>query len=84
LGPTGESERTLLRQLSTLPSGKQQQVGDATVTAEAPYQSASGRTCRALHVTRGKQQPATQRLACSDGKSWFFVPDVFGSNAVTE
>jgi len=79
LPPSGEADRTLLRQLAKLPSGAPQRVGDALVVAEPAYQAASGQTCRALHVTQAKAS-ALHRLACSDGKTWFFVPDVFGSN----
>lgn len=84
LAPTGESERALLRQLSGLPNGKAQRVGDATIVAEPLYHAASGRSCRALSVTPSAKQQATHRLACSDGQSWFFVPDVFGANALGE
>lgn len=71
-----EQERELLRKVASLPSGNPSRVGSTLVTAEAPYTAASGRTCRALHVGEGKQ--ATERLACNDGRAWFFVPDVFG------
>jgi len=77
----GETERAVLGQLSTLRSGTPSRIRDAEVLAEAPYPSASGRTCRALRVTPVQTKHASQRLACSDGKAWFFVPDVFGSNA---
>lgn len=80
LAPNGDAERTLLLQLAKLPSGTPRRVSDATVVAEPAYQAASGQTCRALHVTQGNAS-ARHRLACSDGKSWFFVPDVFGSNS---
>lgn len=80
LVPTSESERALLKQLSGLPNGKAQRVGDATIVAEPPYHAASGHLCRALSVTAGANQQASHRLACSDGQSWFFVPDVFGAN----
>ncbi len=81
LAPSGEADRALLRQLPKLPSGAPQRVGDATVVAEPAYQAASGQTCRALHVTHANAS-ARHRLACTDGKTWFFVPDVFGSNAL--
>jgi len=80
LAPGGETDRNLLRQLTKLPSGAPQRVGDATVVAEPAYEAASGQTCRALHVTIANAA-ARHRLACSDGKAWFFVPDVFGSNS---
>lgn len=73
------SERAILRDLSALPSAKPQHVGDAVVVAEAPYEAASGRTCRALQVTAAGKP--SRRLACSDGKAWFFVPEVFGVSA---
>lgn len=81
LAPTGEGERALLRQLGTLPSGAARRVGDADVLAEEPYQAASGRVCRALQLTRQQPTRVSRRLACNDGKAWFFVPNVFGSNA---
>lgn len=75
-----EQERGILREVASLPSGVARQVGGSSVVAEAPYVAASGRTCRALQLS---SQPPTQtlhRLACSDGKAWFFVPDVFGGD----
>lgn len=80
LAANGDGERALLRELPKLPSGASQRVSDATVVAEPAYQAASGQTCRALHVTHGNAS-ARHRLACTDGQSWFFVPDVFGSNS---
>jgi len=82
LAPSGEGERTLLAELSVLPSGTARRVGEATVVAEAAYVSASGRTCRALHLKRSGR--TYHRLACNDGKLWFFVPDVFGNDAAAE
>jgi hypothetical protein len=73
---TSDSDRALLNQLSALPNGRPQRVGDATVIADAPYSAASGRNCRALHLTTSHSNQ-TKRLACSDGQLWFFVPDVF-------
>jgi hypothetical protein len=80
LAPSGEGERALLRQLPSLPSGAPQRLGAGTVVAEPPYEAASGQTCRAIHLTQTNAS-AHLRLACSDGKTWFFVPDVFGSNS---
>lgn len=79
LAPSGEADRSLLRQLPNLPSSTPQRVGEAMVVAEPAYQAASGQTCRALHMTQANAS-ARHRLACSDGRTWFFVPDVFGSN----
>jgi len=81
--PSDAGERALLNQVAGLPSGGARQIGQTTVVAEDPYQAASGRVCRALRVTQEKNR-ATTRLACSDGKSWFFVPDVFASNPAPE
>lgn len=80
LGAKSEGERELLKEAASLPSGAPRRVGGATVVAEAPYAAASGRTCRALHVTLREHQ-ASQRLACTDGRAWFFVPDVFGASS---
>jgi hypothetical protein len=76
LAARGDNERKLLGELGKLPSGTPQRVGDASVVAEEPYVAASGRTCRALSITTSRA--ALHRLACGDGKTWFFVPDVFG------
>lgn len=73
----GDSERAVLAQLGSFPSGAARRVGDITVSAEPPYPAASGRTCRSLHVSSGHAGARQDRLACTDGKSWFFVPDVF-------
>jgi hypothetical protein len=72
----GESERALLTQLATFPTGTARRVGDLSVRAEAPYPAASGRTCRELHISSGQAGTQRERLACTDGRSWFFVPDV--------
>ena len=79
LSAKSELERALLRRAATLQTGTRQAFGESTVVAEAPYAAASGRTCRTLHVERGRA--ASHRLACSEGATWFFVPDVFGSEA---
>jgi len=71
-----DAERGVLREVASLPSGVARRVGNAQVTAESAYNSASGRTCRALALTIS--QHTVHRLACSDGQAWFFVPDVFG------
>jgi hypothetical protein len=71
-------ERSVLQELPKLPNGVAQKLANATVTADAPYAAASGRTCRAIHlggVTSGRKE----LLACSTGAEWFFVPDVFGT-----
>jgi hypothetical protein len=78
VGARSESERALLGELTSLPSNAPRRFRDATVVAEPPYAAASGHTCRAVHVTTPKA--AVHRLACGDGKNWFFVPDVFGSS----
>lgn len=74
-----EQERAVLREAASLPSGVARRISGTNVLAEAPYVAASGRTCRALQLSEHASQ-AIHRLACSDGKAWFFVPDVFGSN----
>ena len=78
LSPQTANERLLLQQLSALPNGTPRRVGDASVVAEAPYNAASGHTCRALQLTSSQKRTTDHRLACTDGRGWFFVPDVFG------
>jgi hypothetical protein len=77
LSPQTANERQLLQQLSQLPNGKAQRIGDTNVIADAPYSAASGHTCRAVQLTGGPKRTADHRLACTDGHAWFFVPDVF-------
>jgi hypothetical protein len=77
LGGETEGERQLLKRLSGLPSSAPQRVGATTVVAEPPYTAASGRTCRALHLTIAAH--TSHKLACRHEASWFFVPDVFGA-----
>jgi hypothetical protein len=76
-----ESESAVLRRVGTLPTGSPERVGDLVVNAERPYPAASGRTCRALSVSAASGKSSKPLLACSDGKSWFFVPDVFGATS---
>lgn len=75
--PAGNaSERNLLVEVSHMPTGTRQRVGELDVTAAAPYSAASGRTCRPLELATGGK--LDRRLACTDGRDWFFVPKVFG------
>lgn len=80
LAGNNDTERALLARVGKLPSGNAQQIGGASVVAQPPYVAASGRTCRALLIAAAPARPAQHRLACSNGESWFFVPDVFGSS----
>jgi hypothetical protein len=73
-----EDERAVLAQLPRLPTGKPQRVRGTSVVADEPYEAASGRRCRTLHLQDGAQPNFTDRLACTNGKQWFFVPNVFG------
>ena len=73
------TERQVLSRVAGLPSGIATRIGDATVNAEAPYAAASARSCRALHITLSTSQQTLDRVACNDGRVWFFVPDIFGA-----
>lgn len=77
LSPKTANERLLLEQLSQLPKGTPRRIGDASVVADAPYNAASGHTCRALELRPRHAGAPDHRLACTDGRAWFFVPDVF-------
>lgn len=72
-----ETERQVLSRVGNLPSGIATQIGDASVNAEAPYAAASARSCRALHITLSASRQTLHRVACKEGASWFFVPDIF-------
>jgi hypothetical protein len=70
-------EQQVLQQLDALPAGQASVVGEYSVMPEAPYQAASGRTCRKLTLNSRSTKSSSLRLACSDGTRWQFVPDVF-------
>ncbi len=78
------SEQNILQQVAQLPPGSAKTIGDSVVIAEPAYYAASGRTCRALSITQGQRKQASHRLACTDGRAWFFVPDVLGLQTATE
>lgn len=84
LSPQTANERLLLQQLSQLPNGSARRIGDASVVAEAPYNAASGHTCRALQLTPSQTGKPDHHLACTDGRGWYFVPDVFMGAAAAE
>jgi hypothetical protein len=77
LNPQSANERLLLQQLSQLPNGTPRRVGDSNVVADAPYNAASGHSCRAVRLVAERTHTIDRRLACTDGRGWFFVPDVF-------
>lgn len=79
--PTSAAEQEILKQLESLPSGKQATIGGVVVVADPPYFAASGRTCRRLLMTLRGGGPGHQRLGCKDGASWFYAPDVFATPA---
>jgi hypothetical protein len=74
-----QAEQQLLARVGSLPSGSAQQLAGLSVIAEPAYAAASGHTCRALSITQSNPAAQRQRIACTDGKNWFFVPDVFGA-----
>lgn len=75
------SEREVLKQIPTMPSGAARRFGDLWVTAASPYAAASGRTCRPLELGQTRAQQTIHRLACTAGGAWFFVPDVFATSS---
>jgi hypothetical protein len=81
LAARSEAERAVLLKIATLPNDTPQQVGNITVVAGPPYDAASGRTCRALRLKSAGAGGSSDRLACSVGGAWFFVPDVFAGSA---
>lgn len=79
LTAASEAEREIIRQLPQLREGAEVRVRDFSVVGDPAYSSASGRTCRALHLTQRGTGKVQHRLACSEGSTWFFVPDVLGA-----
>lgn len=78
LSPKSAHERLVLQQVASLPSGTAKRIGNGSVVADTPYDAASGHTCRALEMTPENTQKIRHRLACTDGRGWFFVPEVLG------
>lgn len=81
--PADEAERRLLAALPQMPPSSPRRIGERTITAGVPYEAASGRKCRVVHVARGNTG-SSSRLACSDGARWFFVPEVFVGGVTRE
>lgn len=81
LPASSPGEQSILKEVGQLPPGTPQTFGDSVVVAEPIYSAASDRSCRALHITRDSGKQVRQRLTCSDGNGWFFVPDVLGLEA---
>jgi hypothetical protein len=76
LEPASDAERAVLQQLDALAPDQPRDSGTTTIVAGPEYEAASGRRCRAVHVTISKSRASQTRLACRDGNGWFYVPDV--------
>jgi hypothetical protein len=76
LGASSPMEESVLAALESMPANQPRQFGDVSVTGRAPYHAASGRRCRSVLFARSGDA-APDRVACTDGKAWFFVPNVF-------
>lgn len=89
--PTSNTERKVLAELDQLPPNTPKTVDGVTVVADAPYFSASGRTCRRLTITARGAASGASRLVCKDpaatddrsngNAGWFYAPDVFAPPA---
>jgi hypothetical protein len=79
--PASELEKNILAQLEQFPPNGQKQLGQCTVRVEAPYDAASGRRCRRVHLRcKETKERSRVKLACqSEGKWGVYVPDVFPS-----
>jgi hypothetical protein len=81
VSPATDTERAVLERLGSLAPGQREQVRGVAVVAEPAYAAASGRSCRRLALGPSGGNASEARLACSEGKGWFFVPNVFASPA---
>lgn len=81
VAPVGNSEAELLTKLDSLPSGTLTRVASLEVLASRSFDAASGRTCRQLQWQDSKaaNSAAQTRLACNEGKRWYYVPEVLSS-----
>lgn len=80
IAPRDDSERAVLRSLDSLATGVRRTIGNITAVAEEPYHAASGRVCRWVRMSFGHRSPGTERrLACKQGKAWFFALDVLAA-----
>lgn len=77
LEATTATERLVLSRLGELSPNAPQQVQGVLVTAGVPYSAASGRLCRSVIISQKRGPEVARKLACSAGKGWFFVPEVF-------
>lgn len=78
VGASNGLEREVLSAMPTLSEGKPKQLAGANVVAQSAYSAASGRLCRRVVMTTASA--VKQRLACTNGDGWFFVPDVFAES----
>jgi hypothetical protein len=78
--PASPAEQTVLRSLST--SSVPAAVDPFAVRADPAYLAASGLVCRRLELASASVS-SSQRLACTAGDAWFFVPNVFTTAEVT-
>jgi hypothetical protein len=74
--PANSAEKEILLRIDQMPARAAVRVQGLTVIADYPYVAASGRTCRRITQTSSSGASA-ERLACSDGRTWFYVPTVF-------
>lgn len=77
--PVDAVERAILTRIEDLEPGRAVAIEGSSVTAEAAYYAASGRTCRNVLIRRDDTERV--RLACRLDNAWAFVPDVLGPMA---
>ncbi len=77
--PASDLERAILAALPGLPAADAEvEVEGRAVLAGAPYDAASGRTCRSVRVLEAEPGVEAAQLACHEQEGpWFFVPGVY-------
>ena len=68
----------ILSELPTMHSGESGAAGDVVFVAGDLYSSAAGLTCKTVTLSESFDESNTKnRVVCDNGKSWFFIADVF-------
>lgn len=77
VAPKSDVEREALIGLDDLREGEARSIAGVEIRAEPPYAAASGTVCRWLTMKSATVE--SRRLACKDGTSWFYAPDVLAA-----
>lgn len=75
---SSEQYSVILSELPIMQSGESGATGNVVFKAGYLYSSAAGLTCKTVTLSKSFDVSDTKnRVACDNGKNWFFISDVF-------